>query len=238
MWPLHDLAWKIWRQTGLKLLLWPKFGKYFMDTIWNQVSPLFIFNATFEASEECEAGTPNYKRYKNFCSSAVNSVHNITPGKQSETNYIRYDKRKIQRNWNGDDRWRWRHNSKLNWLDWSCLPRSPIFIKYIFSSFFLTLTHISEIWMISTLVCCSGTKALRIEVWPLSRQVLTRSERKREKGWSMTSAGQPTFNHSNNSLNLDCMQVHEETREDSVCWTAQQEIPQRAWGIKYWNLTF
>jgi len=34
------------------------------------VSPLFIFNATFEASEECEAGTPNYKRYKNFCSSA------------------------------------------------------------------------------------------------------------------------------------------------------------------------
>merc|ERR1711953_1040166 len=34
------------------------------------VSPLFIFNATFEASEECEAGTPNYKRYKDFCSSA------------------------------------------------------------------------------------------------------------------------------------------------------------------------
>ena len=118
------------------------------------------------------------------------------------------------------------------------LPRSPLFIKYIFSSFFLTLTHISEIWMISTLVCCSGTKALPIEVWPLSRQVLTRSERKREKGWSTTSAGQSTFNHSLNTLNLDCMQVHEETREDSVCWTAQQEIPQRTWGIKYWNLTF
>ena len=43
-----------------------------MKLILKKVSPLFIFNATFEASEECEAGTPNYKRYKNFCSSAVN----------------------------------------------------------------------------------------------------------------------------------------------------------------------
>merc|ERR1712156_971120 len=34
------------------------------------VSPLFIFNATFPASEECAAGKPNYDRYKSFCSSA------------------------------------------------------------------------------------------------------------------------------------------------------------------------
>ena len=39
--------------------------------ICDQVSPLFIFNATFPASEECAAGKPNYDRYKSFCSSAV-----------------------------------------------------------------------------------------------------------------------------------------------------------------------
>jgi len=38
--------------------------------ICDQVSPLFIFNATFPASEECAAGKPNYDRYKSFCSSA------------------------------------------------------------------------------------------------------------------------------------------------------------------------
>lgn len=34
------------------------------------VSPLFIFNATFDATKECEAGKPNLDRYVKFCSSA------------------------------------------------------------------------------------------------------------------------------------------------------------------------
>ena len=44
--------------------------------ICDQVSPLFIFNATFPASEECAAGKPNYDRYKSFCSSAVRIEEN------------------------------------------------------------------------------------------------------------------------------------------------------------------
>merc|ERR1719225_2289768 len=35
------------------------------------VSPLFIFNATFPASEECAAGKPNYDRYKSFLQLSV-----------------------------------------------------------------------------------------------------------------------------------------------------------------------
>ena len=38
------------------------------------VSPLFIFNATFEATKECEAGKPDFDRYATFCSSAVSFV--------------------------------------------------------------------------------------------------------------------------------------------------------------------
>ena len=38
------------------------------------VSPLFIFNATFDATKECEAGKPNLDRYIKFCSSAVSFV--------------------------------------------------------------------------------------------------------------------------------------------------------------------
>ena len=44
--------------------------------VCDQVSPLFIFNATFPASEECAAGKPNYDRYKSFCSSAVRIEEN------------------------------------------------------------------------------------------------------------------------------------------------------------------
>ena len=38
------------------------------------ISSLFIFNATFPAKEECDAGEANYERYKAFCTSAVDGA--------------------------------------------------------------------------------------------------------------------------------------------------------------------
>ena len=32
---------------------------------------LYIFNATFDAKAECDAGTPNTKRYNDFCGKVV-----------------------------------------------------------------------------------------------------------------------------------------------------------------------
>ena len=35
---------------------------------------LYIFNATFDAKSECDAGTPNTKRYNDFCAKVVRDL--------------------------------------------------------------------------------------------------------------------------------------------------------------------
>ena len=35
---------------------------------------LYIFNATFDATAECQSGEPNYKRYNDFCAAVVRNL--------------------------------------------------------------------------------------------------------------------------------------------------------------------
>ena len=40
---------------------------------------LYIFNATFDAKAECDAGTPNTKRYNDFCAQVVRDLYSCEP---------------------------------------------------------------------------------------------------------------------------------------------------------------